>query len=262
MKYKYDRNRLYKLNANRIQKKKRNADSLNLGRKFGALLMLAFASVIWYYNDLSAVLQSEVKRLERELDLKVKDINVEGAEKIPIDEIIVRSGINLNDSIHAIDLLAVKGRLEQNPWVEKARVIRTIPSSITISITEERPVAIYIKKGSSYLINSKGKLLEKVESEQEKSYIYVIGEGANLVYFRLLKDLTDFQPVIQQLEGLVLVGNRRWDLKMKGNVTVNLPEGDYNKALAALVKINEKQDIFKYSNVVDLRFIPDKIYIK
>jgi cell division protein FtsQ len=60
----------------------------------------------------------------------------------------------------------------------------------------------------------------------------------------------------------VLVGERRWNLRLKNGIDVRLPESDVAPALARLVALdNEKNLITRDIVAIDLR-LPDRVTVR
>jgi cell division protein FtsQ len=60
----------------------------------------------------------------------------------------------------------------------------------------------------------------------------------------------------------VLVGERRWNLRLKDGVDIRLPENDAGDALAALSRLNREDQLFSRDIVaVDMR-LPDRLTVQ
>jgi cell division protein FtsQ len=60
---------------------------------------------------------------------------------------------------------AVADRLEKDPWVLRARVSKSLPGSVTVSIQERRAVAIVESKWSSLLVSGDGVILGRARGK-------------------------------------------------------------------------------------------------
>ena len=90
----------------------------------------------------------------------VKEIIVEGNEKITKDEIISLSQINLNENTYKISKNKSKKSILENPYIKNVEIKRTLPSKVVIKV-EERKTTYMIEYGNAYVyINNQGYILE------------------------------------------------------------------------------------------------------
>ncbi len=196
------------------------------------------------------------------LDFKVESVTIEGMDKLDKTELQALSGIALGDNIMTVDLAEVKSKMETNPWIASAVVERILPKTIVISLKEEIPQAVYVEGNKSYLINRKGRKLQEVRESDYPDYLVVAGNHANLNFEGVLDQLYDFPDTYKKIESLHFKGSRRWDVRLKNNILVKLPEANVYGALEVFEDNFGKISKLYKTCVVDLRLIPDKIYLK
>lgn len=96
------------------------------------------------------------------LFFKITDITVEGAEKYTAGQIIAVSGIEKDNSVFFLNSsaaeIAIKSAL---PYVDTVKVIRHLPGTVTIQITESVSAAYIASGGSYYILDLNGRILEK-----------------------------------------------------------------------------------------------------
>lgn len=133
----------------------------------------------------------------------IKQIIIEGNEKITDNEIISLSQINIEENTYKINMKKTKERILENPYIKNVEIKRKLPSNIVISI-EERKTTFMIEYGSSYVyINNQGYILE---ISSEKLDVPIIqGTETNAENFtpgnRLCKeDLEKMSTVIKIME--------------------------------------------------------------
>jgi cell division protein FtsQ len=73
--------------------------------------------------------------------LDVDRVTIDGARGGRIDEVAVASGIELGDPVLFVDLGGAALAIERLPWVDDARVERSLPASVTITVTRRTAVA-------------------------------------------------------------------------------------------------------------------------
>ncbi len=90
----------------------------------------------------------------------IKTITTSGNEKIPSEELISLSGIQLETNTFKISNSKVEKAIKENAYVESIKVKRKLPDKIELQIVERKP-AYMLAVGNAYVyINTQGYLLE------------------------------------------------------------------------------------------------------
>jgi cell division protein FtsQ len=79
--------------------------------------------------------------------LDVDRIEVVGASHVLPKRVRAAAGVDDGRALLRVDLAAVAKRVEQLPWVERARVKRDLPGTLRIDIDESKPVAYVRTRG-------------------------------------------------------------------------------------------------------------------
>lgn len=96
--------------------------------------------------------------------LDVDEVQVVGAEQTAVAELVAASGIVVGQQLLDVDGDEAAARLEALPWVRRARVARSWPSAVRISIVERQPVAqVAAVGGGWFLADGTGRLLAEVD---------------------------------------------------------------------------------------------------
>lgn len=122
----------------------------------------------------------------------VKQIDVEGIQKLSKEEIINLSQIQLNENTFKLKMSEIASKIENNTYVESVYINRELPSTIKIEVKERQPqYIIEIANGNAY-IDSKGYILEiSIEKLQLPLLIGYETEIANIIDFENTKKLSD-----------------------------------------------------------------------
>jgi cell division septal protein FtsQ len=88
----------------------------------------------------------------------VRSIQVEGAARVPVEEILVRADIPLGVNILRLDPAGVRARLEALPQIRRAEVIRDLPDRVTILVEERRPFTL-VHAGRLHWLDEEARLL-------------------------------------------------------------------------------------------------------
>jgi xanthosine utilization system XapX-like protein len=93
--------------------------------------------------------------------LDVDQIQVVGATRTPVSQIVATSGIVVGQQLYDVDGTEAAHQLEALPWVRRARVARAWPGAVRISVVERQPVArVASAAGGWFLVDDSGRLLD------------------------------------------------------------------------------------------------------
>ena len=140
--------------------------------------------------------------------------------------------------------------------------MRKLPNTLIIHITERIPIAIWQNQQKLTLIDYEGNIIDMNHIEDFKHLIHVVGSDANLYAENLIETLKTEPSLSSNVISAVRFGERRWNLILKQNITVRMPEIDFEKALHYLAKMHESGKLFDQDyKFLDLRD-PSKYYIE
>jgi cell division protein FtsQ len=96
--------------------------------------------------------------------LHVRYVKVTGNTIVSEKEVIALAGIPEKEKLYAVDLFAVRKRIEQNVFVKSVSVNREAPDGISITVEERVPVAAMVMDRVLYL-DAEGVVLPPVRSD-------------------------------------------------------------------------------------------------
>ncbi len=194
--------------------------------------------------------------------LSVQDVQVVGREKAAPADILNALAVQRGTPILAFDPHVARASLEQIPWVREARVERRLPNTIAVAIVEREPMALWQQERQMRLIDADGVVLTASDLSKWPNLPLLVGVDAPKRGPALLKLLAKEPTIGSMVEAAVLVGGRRWDLRLKNGVDVRLPEHDMAQALNQLAMVQQTNGVLDRDVVaVDLR-IPDRLSIQ
>ncbi len=198
----------------------------------------------------------------RALGFGVDIVTVSGAAHMTEPRILSIAGISDKDSLLFFDVAAARARLEADPLVKQASVRKLYPNQIVIDIIERTPYAVWQKDGQLKAIAADGAPIDDVRDSRYLGLPFVVGDGANaraVEFTALLGALEELRP---RVEAGVLIGERRWNLKLKNGIDVKLPETDPQAAIATLLRLQREQRILD-KDVLALDFrAPDRVFVR
>ena len=195
---------------------------------------------------------------------EVRHVEVSGIHhlgKLPVYGAALDGGTN---SMLLVDLPAARARLLALPWVADASVGRRLPDTLIVDIVERRPVALWQYHQRLAVIDRTGQPLATEQLERFGKLPLVVGPGANRRAGEILARLQRHPEIACNVDAALLVGGRRWDLKLRTGETMALPEGDAEteRALVQFASLEKSRGLLaKGFTRFDLR-TPDKMTVR
>jgi len=202
------------------------------------------------------------RRFGRAIDLRVKDIQIDGRSNTPEPLLRAALGVSVGDPILGFSVESARQRIEILSWVQHVAVERRLPGTIYVDLTERRPFAIWQYQGKFQLIDRGGEVVTNEDVAAFTELPLFVGAGAPAHAAEMLSALTDAPDVKSRVAAIVRVGERRWNLQLKNKVTVMLPEGHEPAALTRLASLQSTQQILDRPLVfIDMR-LPDRLAVR
>lgn len=107
--------------------------------------------------------------------LAVREIVVEGGERIPSETVLRLIDVQVGDNLLAVDLAALRARLVRHPWIASARVARRFPR-LVVRLEERRPfVRVRLPGGERVWCDAAGYVLSGLERPEAGPLIQGLG---------------------------------------------------------------------------------------
>ena len=149
---------------------------------------------------------------------------------------------------------AARERIEALPWVETASITREIPGALEVRVTERKPTAVWLHEGREILIDSTGRVLSALKPGTPVKLPRVAGGGAPEHAQALLELLARYPSIAGRFDVAERVGERRWSLRFKNGVKVELGADHEAIAFAALSSAeNLGKLLIGHDLIIDLR---------
>lgn len=194
--------------------------------------------------------------------LAVDEVFLEGRRVTPRDDVIAALGIERGESILTIDPRAARERLEKLGWVRHASVERRLPDMVHVRIEEREPLALWQNQGKLALIDRDGEVILRDGVEKFAALPLLVGPDAPAVATEIIDQIALVAGLPDIVEAAIHVSGRRWNLRLKGDIEVRLPEEDVGAALIRLGRLRQKDGLLDRNVIeVDLRQ-PDRLVVR
>lgn len=192
----------------------------------------------------------------------VQEVFVVGRGETSAEELRAAVGAERGDSMFAFDPQAARARLLELGWVKDATVRRRLPNALDVAVVERRPFALWQHEGRLALVDRDGEVITRRRLDRFSGLPLVVGEDAGRHAAQLIDALALQPRLYAEVEAAVRIGGRRWNVKLKNGVEVNLPEGGAAEAWARLAEIEARQSVMsKDIAAIDLR-LPDRLVVR
>ena len=154
----------------------------------------------------------------------------------------------------------------QDYWIKDIYIQKQFPNTLKVNIIEYNPFAILTQDNLHYeLIDEYGDIIN-IPQEEINNFDYLLiifGKDIKNEVNNIFNLLSIYYNITKELVKIERIGNRRWNLILKNNVIVKMPEEGDNMfdAWSNLNKMINIHGLAVDLEEIDLR-IKDKIYLK
>ncbi|WP_448951725.1 cell division protein FtsQ/DivIB [Labrys neptuniae] len=189
---------------------------------------------------------------------RVETVAVTGQRELTDQQIFAAAGVTNTSSLLFLDAEAAREGLEKLPLVKSAQVRKLFPSTLSVTIEERAPYALWQRDGSVSVIAEDGTVIEDHVETRFAELPLVVGEGADKRASEIVAAVAATPEFNGRIKGATLVSQRRWNLTLDNGVVVRLPEDDPEQALKSLAGLERKAKVLEKDILaVDMR-MPDR----
>jgi cell division protein FtsQ len=193
---------------------------------------------------------------------RIASIALSGERHVSREEILGAAGVTGTTSLLFFDVEAARDRLKTNPWIADATVLKLYPGRLQIGIKEREAFALWQQAGRVSVVAGDGTVLEPYVNPGLSRLPLVVGLGAAARAKEFLALLDSYPDLRDQVRASVLIGERRWNLRLKNGLDIRLPETGVASALVTLVGLDKDKKLLSRDIVaVDLR-LPDRVTVQ
>ena len=194
--------------------------------------------------------------------LRVENVLVLGRKRARREDVSRALGAERGMAILAFDPYAAKQRLEKLSWVRAATVERRLPDTIYLRLVEREPLALWQVEGKLALIDREGVVITDQHLGRYYELPLIVGDDAATRAENILEILRARPVVAEATSATIRVSGRRWDLKLKDGIIVQLPEAGEARAVARLAELIARDRILDRDIIaIDMR-LPDRLVVR
>jgi cell division protein FtsQ len=186
-------------------------------------------------------------------DLKfqsITDINIIGLEDKD-NSILLKKIKDLNlESIFLINKNNLINQMESNSLVEKYFIFKRYPSSLNINIKKANFLARINKNGKIFVLVSNGKLSDNIYASNQLPFVF--GNPDIVEFFNIKKTIDESKISYEEIKNLYFFLSKRWDLELRNNVIIKLPNENTKEALKLALEFLHSNE-FKDIKIIDAR---------
>ena len=201
--------------------------------------------------------------LTAKLGLVVTDIEVTGRATTDRETILAALDARYGTPILGVNPTRAKTQLEALPWVRSAAIERRLPGTIYVRLVERQPLAVWQHDGKQELIDRDGTVIPVSDLSRFAKYPTVVGDDQARHGAAQLLDLLASEPELAtRVTAAVMVGDRRWNVRIDNAIDVMLPEDDISGAWSKLALLEKTSRILQRDvEAIDLR-LPDRLVLR
>jgi cell division protein FtsQ len=214
------------------------------------------------YDDFVARFGEPTDLVARALGFSIGDVTVSGIVELNPTEVVQVAGIDPKGSLPFFDADEARERLLAAPMIKDATVRKLYPNALSITVVEREPYALWQNHGEVFVVAQDGTPIDGFADARFARLPMVVGEGANRKAAAFTAMLAAAPDVARHVRAGILVGERRWTIKLTNGIDVRLPEDKPTEAfkrLSSLIKDHKvlERDIL----AIDLR-MPDRVVMR
>ncbi|MBU8848019.1 MAG: FtsQ-type POTRA domain-containing protein [Desulfobacterales bacterium] len=133
----------------------------------------------------------------------IKKVEISGTNRIFKDDILKLASLSCDENIFELNLFTIEKLIASHPWIESAYVKRSLPSVLSISIIEQKPLAIVkIENLADILINTQGQPFKEYNplNDHLKNLPVITGLTLTNTHKQHMFNNTLFNPIMNFLQ--------------------------------------------------------------
>ena len=155
-----------------------------------------------------------------------------------------------------LDINHIQKIINQIDSVESSNVRINDSGVLLVEVIERKPVAVYRENDDLALIDLKGYKINNIFSRNDRKDLpLIVGTGGNYLVKEALEIYLLLSIYLNEIRGLIRIGERRWDIIFKNNKRIKLSEKYPKRSLRNFLS-SDKSYLISSNDfvIIDLRF--------
>ena len=155
-----------------------------------------------------------------------------------------------------LDINHIQKIINQIDSVESSNVRINDSGVLLVEVIERKPVAVYRENDDLALIDLKGYKINNIFSRNDRKDLpLIVGAGGNYQVKEALEIYQLLSIYLNEIRGLIRIGERRWDIIFKNNKRIKLSEKYPKRSLRNFLS-SDKSYLISSNDfvIIDLRF--------
>ena len=212
-------------------------------------------------NNYYKYLEYTINSISKDYNYIFNELEINGINNISPEEIENYFNQYYHSSIFLVPFKKISKNLEDNNWIKLFSLNTNYKNKISILIEESKPIGVYYNGKNYFLIDEFGEIIDVIKENKILPYIQFTGKNAQEYIPRFIMEIPNsMKSIIQKAE---YIGKRRWNIILKNNIIIKLPEFQEKEALKVFNEIYDNISVQDESeiDIIDLR-IPKRAIIK
>ena len=230
---------------------------------FGFPLVILAVFILIYFQDqknkekLEEVAFDVYRKVIERPEFMLDALSIEGASDSLNAEIREVLGLHFPISSFDLDLAELHKQVLSLPPVNIAEAHIKGGGILHIKVSEKTPALLLKKETGFHVLSERGEYIRSLSSREHFSDLPVItGDGAENAATQATAIFKSIDMKLDQVRGLVFVGQRRWNIIMKSGQVVMLPENDPEQAIQKILLLDKTEQILsRQIAVFDFRLL-------
>ncbi len=202
-----------------------------------------------------------VQAVTARLGFAIDQVRVSGNTETSEIDVLQQLDLDGWTSLIGFDAELARQHIAELPWVKVASVRKIYPDTIEVRIKERTPFAIWQQGSKLSIVDRSGGVVIPFSGGRHSMLPLVIGYGAARDAAGFVDKVRQFPELASRVKGFIRVAERRWDLRLENGITIKLPEGRADEAIAEVLKMDREQGLLSRDIAsVDLR-LEDRLVI-
>lgn len=229
------------------------------------VLALAFVGVLATGHRGERIVQAMQSGIDGrfgQAGFKLRAVHVQGASAMATRDILAAADVHKDQPMLGLDLEALRQRVQSVGWVKEARIVRLLPDTLVIAVVERRQMAVWQHNGRTVVIDDHGEVIPEAQAGRFPTLPLVVGAGAAEHAPMILPAIAQRPRLMDRIDALVRVDDRRWDLRLKDGSIIQLPAVGEEEALMQLEQLDQRSRLLELGfERIDLRN-PDVVAVR